>query len=206
MVYILLLRLSKIAVGNTVRNKLNEKNWEVKTEKMKTKTKKIFSLSVLVMCIAVFGLVSAVSAEPSIESILNGMYGVDGWTEITSTINGDYNFTFIPDTYTAVAVCVTADHGSYRDPVGWYKASDGTKTLLFPIPAPGCSTTFTPNVEFGLYIVASEMGVSPCPDNPAFYSEIWRNPDTYNHVRLFEPNTGGPPYALAFEDLCNGGG
>ena len=47
---------------------------------MKTKANKIFSLSVLVLCIAVLGLVSAASAEDSIETIMNATYGAGNWT------------------------------------------------------------------------------------------------------------------------------
>jgi len=98
---------------------------------MKTKTKKIFSLSVLVMCIAVLGLVSAVSAvEDPIEDILNITYGVGNWvgplplTEIS----------FTQTTMDAVLVYVDDHQAGNTDPTGWYSTATGSMDQLFAAP------------------------------------------------------------------------
>ena len=158
---------------------------------MKTKANKIFSLSVLVLCIAVFGLVSAASAEDSIETIMNATYGAGNWTE-----NAITNITFVQRSYTAVTIVVDDHQAGYIDPTGWYSVANGSLHQLFSAPTKGQSTTFNPGEEFGLYI-NSEDGT--------FYSQQSRNPDGEKHARVFTVTAGAKKgaYVVAFEDLIN---
>ena len=156
---------------------------------MKTKANKIFSLSVLVLCIAVFGLVSAASAEDSIETIMNATYGAGNWTE-----NAITEITFVPQSYTVVTIVVDDHQANYTDATGWY-ANDSLHQL-FSAPTKGQSTTFNPGEEFGLYINS---------DDGTFYSQQSRNPDGEKHARVFTVTAGAKKgaYVVAFEDLIN---
>ena len=154
---------------------------------MKTKANKIFSLSVLVLCIAVFGLVSAASAEDSIETIMNATYGAGNWTE-----NAITEITFVPQSYTVVTIVVDDHQANYTDATGWY-ANDSLHQL-FSAPTKGQSTTFNPGEEFGLYINSTDG---------RFYSQQSRNPDGEEHARVFTVTAGAKKgaYVVAFEDL-----
>ena len=154
---------------------------------MKTKANKIFSLSVLVLCIAVFGLVSAASAEDSIETIMNATYGAGNWTE-----NAITEITFVPQSYTVVTIVVDDHQANYTDATGWY-ANDSLHQL-FSAPTKGQSTTFNPGEEFGLYINSTDG---------RFYSQQSRNPDGEKHARVFTVTAGAKKgaYVVAFEDL-----
>ena len=156
---------------------------------MKTKANKIFSLSVLVLCIAVFGLVSAASAEDSIETIMNATYGAGNWTE-----NAITEITFVPQSYTVVTIVVDEHQAGYKDPTGWYSVANGSLHQLFSAPSPGNSTTFNPGEEFGLYINSTDG---------TFYSQQSRNPDGKKHARVFTVTAGAKKgaYVVAFEDL-----
>ena len=160
-------------------------------KKMEIKTKKIFSLAVLVLCIAVFGLASAASAngEPSIESVLNSTYGVGAWEEVLYT--DEYTFTGLN---TATVILVEKQSG-YNNPTGWYEAAaPDNKQVLFDNPRlqVGQFRTIDTAKEFGLYIGS---------DDGYFYSEKSENFEGKKHVRLFTLDKGG--YVLAFEDLKN---
>ena len=154
---------------------------------MKTKANKIFSLSVLVLCIAVFGLVSAASAEPSIKEIMDTHYGAGNWTE-----NAITNITFVPQSYTVVTIVVDDHQANYTDATGWY-ANDSLHQL-FSAPTKGQSTTFNPGEEFGLYINSTDG---------RFYSQQSQNPDGEKHARVFTVTAGAKKgaYVVAFEDL-----
>ena len=156
---------------------------------MKTKANKIFSLSVLVLCIAVFGLVSAASAEDSIDEIMDAHYGAGNWTE-----NAITEITFVPQSYTVVTIVVDEHQAGYGDATGWYSVANGSLHQLFSAPTKGQSTTFNPGEEFGLYI-NSEDGT--------FYSQQSRNPDGEKHARVFTVTAGAKKgaYVVAFEDL-----
>jgi len=164
---------------------------------MKTKANKIFSLSVLVLCIAVFGLVSAASAdytEDSIEEIMDAHYGAGNWTENTIT-----EITFVPQSYTVVTIVVDEHQAGYVDPTGWYSVANGANGSLhqlFSDPSPGESTTFNPGEEFGLYINSTDG---------RFYSQQSLNPDGEKHARVFTVTAGAKQgaYVVAFEDLIN---
>ena len=158
---------------------------------MKTKANKIFSLSVLVLCIAVFGLVSAASAEDSIETIMNATYGAGNWTE-----NAITNITFVQRSYTAVTIVVDDHQAGYIDPTGWYSVANGSLHQLFSAPTKGQSTTFNPGEEFGLYINSTDG---------RFYSQQSLNPDGEKHARVFTVTAGAKKgaYVVAFEDLIN---
>ena len=158
---------------------------------MKTKTKKIFSLAVLVLCIAVFGLVSVASAEETIETIMDNHYGSGNWTE-----NGITEITFVPQDYTVVTIVVDEHQAGYTDPTGWYSTATGSMTQLFSAPQQGNITTFNPGEQFGLYINSSDG---------MFYSQQSWNSDGDVHARVFSV-TAGPKsgaYVVAFEDLLN---
>lgn len=164
------------------------KNWEVKREKMNTKRNKIFSLAVLVTIITVFGLISTVSAEPSLATILNDRYGSGNWIELGMT---EITFT---QTSSVVLVYVDDHQAGFTDPTGWYETDTQTTHLLFPAPVKGSSTTFNPGEQFGMYIV--EGG------GTTFYSQNSLNPNGDIHARLFEV-TGGThrgEFVVAFED------
>jgi len=154
---------------------------------MKTKANKIFSLSVLVLCIAVFGLVSAASAEDSIETIMNATYGAGNWTENAAT-----EITFVHQSYTAVTIVVDDHQANYTDATGWY--ANGSLHQLFSAPSPGQSTTFNPGEEFGLYINSNDG---------TFYSQQSLNLDRKKHAKLFTVTAGAKKgaYVVAFEDL-----
>ena len=154
---------------------------------MKTKANKIFSLSVLVLCIAVLGLVSAASAEDSIETIMNATYGAGNWTENAAT-----EITFVHQSYTVVTIVVDDHQANYTDATGWY-ANDSLHQL-FSAPTKGQSTTFNPGEEFGLYINSTDG---------TFYSQQSRNPDGKKHARVFTVTAGAKKgaYVVAFEDL-----
>jgi len=158
---------------------------------MKTKANKIFSLSVLVLCIAVFGLVSAASAEPSIKEIMDTHYGAGNWTE-----NAITNITFVQRSYTAVTIVVDDHQAGYIDPTGWYSVANGSLHQLFSEPSPGDFTTFNPGEEFGLYINSTDG---------RFYSQQSLNPDREKHARVFTVTAGAKKgaYVVAFEDLIN---
>ena len=158
---------------------------------MKTKANKIFSLSVLVLCIAVFGLVSAASAEDSIDEIMDAHYGAGNWTE-----NAITNITFVPQSYTVVTIVVDEHQAGYKDPTGWYSVANGSLHQLFSAPSPGNSTTFNPGEEFGLYINSTDG---------TFYSQQSQNPDGKKHARVFTVTAGAKKgaYVVAFEDLIN---
>ena len=161
---------------------------------MKTKANKIFSLSVLVLCIAVLGLVSAASAdytEDSIEEIMDAHYGAGNWTE-----NAITEITFVPQSYTVVTIVVDEHQAGYGDPTGWYSVANGSLHQLFSAPSPGQSTTFNPGEEFGLYINSNDG---------TFYSQQSRNPDGEKHTRVFTVTAGAKKgaYVVAFEDLIN---
>jgi hypothetical protein len=151
---------------------------------MKTKTKKIFSLSVLVMCIAVFGLVGAVSAEATIEQVLDDYYGSGVWSEVTTTDE----YTFKSGGYKATTVLVNKSSG-YPNPTGWYEV--GSPIVYNELYNPVIEDhvrNFTTSKEFGMYINSDEGD---------FHSEKSENPDAAKHVRLFTIPGG---YVLAFED------
>jgi hypothetical protein len=154
------------------------------------KRKKIFSLSVLVLCIAVFGLVGAVSAEdPDVPTILNDRYGVGNWM-------GPLSQTEISFTQTSSVVLVYVDDhvAGYADPTGWYETDSSTKWELFAAPVKGAKTSFDPGEEFGIYI-DSEDGT--------FYSQNSKNPGGNIHAQLYQV-TGrdhSGAYVVAFEDL-----
>jgi len=158
--------------------------------KMKIKTKKIFSLSVLVLCIAVFGLVGAVSAEdPDLPTILNDRYGEWNWV-------GPLSLTEISFTQTSSVVFVYVDDhvAGYTDPTGWYETDSSTKHLLFATPTKGDNAQFSPGEEFGIYIDS---------DDGTFYSQNSKNPGGNIHAQLYKV-TGGAhsgAYVVAFEDL-----
>ena len=158
---------------------------------MKTKANKIFSLSVLVLCIAVLGLVSAASAEDSIEEIMDTHYGAGNWTE-----NAFTEIMFDPQSYTVVTIVVDEHQASYGDPTGWYSVANGSLHQLFSAPTKGDSTTFNPGEEFGLYINSNDG---------TFYSQQSRNPDGEKHARVFTVTAGAKKgaYVVAFEDLNN---
>ncbi|NQE45950.1 hypothetical protein C5S31_08010 [ANME-1 cluster archaeon GoMg2] len=166
---------------------------------MKTKTKKIFSLSVLVfLCIAVFGLVGAVSAqEDTIETILNNRYG--------GSVNwiGPLPLTEISFTQTTSVVLVYVDdhQAGNTDPTGWYETDSGIKHQLFATPTKDDNTQFNPCEEFGMYI-DSHDSQSP-PNYYTIYSQNSKNPDGGIYARLYQV-TGGDhsgAYVVAFEDL-----
>ena len=153
------------------------------------KRKKIFSLSVLVLCIAVFGLVIAVSAEDSIETILDDRYDSGNWV-------GPLSQTEISFTQTSTVVLVYVDDhiAGYADPTGWYETDSGTKHVLFTAPEKGQKAEFSPGKEFGMYIDS---------DDGTFYSQNSNNPGGNIHAKLYEV-TGGKyigAYVVAFEDL-----
>ena len=157
------------------------------------KIKEIFSVSVLVLCIAVFGLVIAASAEDSIEDIMISHYG-SSWTE-----SGITEITFAPQDYTVVTIVVDEHQAAYRDPTGWYSVADGSRHLLFWAPKSGDSTTFNPGEEFGLVIYSYDDG------GIFYYSQQSRNLDGMVHARVFRV-TGGVKsgsYVVAFEDLTD---
>jgi len=158
---------------------------------MKTKANKIFSLSVLVLCIAVLGLVSAASAEDSIEEIMDTHYGAGNWTE-----NAFTEIMFDPQSYTVVTIVVDEHQASYGDPTGWYSVANGSLHQLFSAPTKGDSTTFNPGEKFGLYINSTDG---------RFYSQQSRNPDGEKHARVFTVTAGAKKgaYVVAFEDLNN---
>ena len=167
-------------------------------EKMKTKTKKIFSLSVLVLCIAVLGLVSAASAnqycaETRIEDVLDGKYGTNAWNEVLHT--DDYKFN--RGTWEATAIVVDTQCG-YVNPTGYYIADTDEKYQLFSVPpVKGDTATISASNDFGLYIDSNNKA------GPTFYSENSKNSDGEKHVRLFTCDGG---YVLAFEDLTDWSG
>ena len=156
---------------------------------MKTKTKKIFSLGVLVLCIAVFGLVSAASAEETIETIMDNHYGSGNWVENEIT-----EITFVPQDYTVVTIEVDEHQADYWNPTGWYSTATGELHQLFWYPVPGNSKTFTPGEEFGLYIKNRDG---------TFYSQQSWNSDGKVHARVFSVTAGAKSgaYVVAFEDL-----
>lgn len=145
------------------------------------------------MCIAVFGLVSAVSAydEPSITTILNDRYGAGNWVNDSET---NIRFT---QTQTLVPIYVDNHSAGYTDPTGWYSTATGSLNQLFAEPETGNSTTFSPGVEFGLYINSSDTG------NPTYYSQISKNADGKLHAKLYRIMGGDyqGAYVVAFEDL-----
>ena len=163
------------------------------------KTKKIFSLAVLVLCIAVLGLVSAASAydEPSVPTILNDRYGAGNWVSDSAT---DIRFT---QTYYLVLIYVDNHSAAFRDSTGWYSTATGDLYQLFWKPKTGDSTTFNPGEEFGLYIKSRD------PEwRTYYYSQQSRNPDSKVHAELYRI-TGGTyqgVYVVAFEDLTDWSG
>ena len=154
------------------------------------KTKEIFSVSVLVLCIAVFGLVIAASAEDSIEDIMDSHYGSGKWVE-----NGITEITFVPQEYTVVTIEVDEHQASYMDHMGWYGVDTSSGGWLIWSPTKGEFTTFNPGEEFGLYIWSGWSG------DGVFYSQQSRNSDGKVHARVFSV-TGGA-YVVAFEDLID---
>jgi len=161
---------------------------------MESKRKKIISLAVFVMLIAVLGLVSAVSAElPSVPDILNDRYGPGNWTGPLS----ETNIRFTADS-TIVVVYVDDHVAAYTDPTGWYETDSGIKHELFSDPEKEDFDTFEPGEEFGIYIDAG-------PNQPyiTYYSQSWKNPYDEIHAKLYKV-TGGDhsgAYVVAFEDL-----
>jgi hypothetical protein len=137
------------------------------------------------MCIAVFGLVGAVSAEATIEQIMNDTYGSGGWSEVTTTDE----YTFTSGGYTATTIIVNKS-SAYANPTGWYEVGTSplaTHELFNPVVEGDCNT-FTTTREFGMYINS---------DEGQFVSEKSVNSDSSKHVRLFTISGG---YVLAFED------
>jgi len=167
---------------------------------MKAKTKKIFSLSVLVMCIAVFGLVGAASAEDSIEDILDNRYGSGCWQE--STVE-----TFLANGgsggMTATAIVVNSQCG-YKNPTGWYVAGStdpSDRTEMFSDPEPNESAIITTNGAFGLYIDSDGTGTT------IYYTETGLNPiepdptgTRRQHAKVYEITCVAADYVVAFED------
>jgi len=164
----------------------------------KMKLKNNFSLFVLVfLCIAVFGLVSAVSAEPSVTTILNDTYGQGNWV-----FDSETNIRFT-QTQKVVLIAVDNHSAGYADPTGWYSTATGSLHQLFAAPSTGQSTTFTPGEEFGLYINSS------APSDPTqYYSQQTKNHDDKVHARLYRITGGSDSgaYVVAFEDLTNWSG
>ncbi len=172
---------------------------------MKTKTKKIFSLSVLViLCIAVFGLVGAVSAEDSIEDILNTRYGSECWQNTTVET---FYATGTSSSYTATAIVVDAQCG-YTNPTGWYDATTLVKSELWHNPKDdicGAAKPIGPlgaSKDFGLYIEPNENVES------TYYTETSLNPNEGTpptpqlHAKVYQITCGpiDADYVVAFED------